>query len=33
VQLGWRPYVDVEDGLLSTIAYFDLALRHAAAGN
>jgi UDP-glucuronate decarboxylase len=32
-QLGWCPHVDVEDGLLSTIAYFDRALRHAAAGN
>lgn len=32
-QLGWRPHVDVEEGLLSTIAYFDRTLRNTAAGN
>lgn len=32
-QLGWRPHVDIEDGLLSTITYFDRALRHVAARN
>ncbi len=32
-QLGWRPHVDVRDGLLATIAYFDAALRHQAVGD
>lgn len=32
-QLGWRPNVDIEDGLLSTIDYFDRILRHAVANN
>ncbi len=31
-QLGWRPEIDVRDGLLATIAYFDAALRHQAVG-
>jgi UDP-glucuronate decarboxylase len=32
-QLGWRPHVDIDDGLLATIDHFDSALRHAAANN
>jgi UDP-glucuronate decarboxylase len=30
--LGWRPYFDIEDGLIATIAYFDRALRQSASG-
>lgn len=30
--LGWRPYFDIEHGLVETIAYFDRALMRSATG-
>jgi UDP-glucuronate decarboxylase len=32
-QLGWRPNIDIDNGLLATIDHFDQVLRHAAANN